>query len=227
MILFALMAVPLSCYLILRYTGEREPVFGPTVRGVIWSAVAFVAALAARIFIEARYAPADLFLFFAVRDAYLPYLLGIAGFFLFYSRLALADDRAMVPAMTLFLAAFLTVVGLVEILLDAGFLGVYRVLILPAQRVFLMALTPVLAGVWVREDRIALRILTTLALLGLPALTAISPQLLTLGHTVAGIMVALLVTAAGVVAYLLLRAAYFPHRTIAALSNSTTIDPSF
>ena len=212
MILFTLLAVPLTCYVILCYTGERGNLAGPIVRGVLWYVPGFVASLAVRALLDLRYQPADLLLFFAVRDAYLPYALGIGGFFVFYHRLASRDDRAMVPAMTLFLAAFLSAFGVGEIILDAGYMGAYRVLVLPAQRAALMALAPVLAGAWVREPRMVLRLLYLLLLLIVPGLTVFAPLLLTFGHKVPGTAVALLVIAASVAAYLLLRASYYPDR---------------
>ena len=213
MILFTLLAVPLTCYVILCYTGERGNPAGPIVRGVLWYAVGFVASVALRALLELRYQPADLLLFFAVRDAYLPYVLGIGGFFIFYHRLTSHDDRAMVPAMTLFLAAFLTAFGVGEVILDTGYMGAYRILVLPAQRAALMALAPVLSGAWVREPRIVLRSLYLLLLLIVPVLTVFAPLLLTLGHRLPGATVAVLVIAAFAVGYFLLRTAYYPDRS--------------
>ncbi|TVQ39880.1 MAG: hypothetical protein EA384_04745 [Spirochaetaceae bacterium] len=223
MILFAIVAVPLACYVILHYTGERGPTIGPVVRGALWYAVGFPATIITEALLDLQYNASDLLRYFAIRDAYLPYVLGLLGFFLFYHRLAAEDDRAMVPAMTLFLAAFLTVFGLAQIMLDTGFLGVYRVLILPAHRVALMILTPLLVGVWIREVRVALRVLYALLLIVLPFLTAIAPALLALSQPVPGIAVAVLLTAAAVVVYLSLRSAYYPDRGLGGggLSENT------
>ncbi len=231
MILFALVAVPLTCYIALRFTGDRVELLGPLVRGALWYVVGLAAAFLSGLLMDLRYTASDAYLFFVLRDGYIPYLLGLAGFFLFYHRLALRDDRAMIPVMTVFLAAFLSVAAVAEIVLDTSFRGAYQTVLLPSHRATMTVLVPVLFGAWMREGRLPLRALYTLLIAGLPAAVAVTPLLLSLRYTGYGILAGLLLAAAGVAGYLLLRTAYYPDRGFSsvvaeAVSVHTTGDRS-
>lgn len=212
MILFALVAVPLSCYISLRFTGDRVELFGPLVRGALWYVAGLAAAFLTGLLMELSYTASDLFLYFALRDGYIPYILALGGFFALYHRLVLRDDRAMIPVMTAFLAAYFSVAAIAEIVLDTSLRGVYQTIVMPSYRAVIPVLVPVLIGAWIREGRLPLRALYTLAILGLPAIATAAPVLLTLRYTGYGIAAGVLLPAAGVAAYLLLRGAYFPER---------------
>lgn len=217
MILFALVAVPISCYIVLHYTGERGGLIGPAVRGALWYAIGLASAFLVGLMMDLRYSATDLFLYFVIRDGYVPYLLGLAGFFVFYHRLALRDDRAMIPVMTVFLAAFFSVAAIAEIVLDTSHRAVYQIVILPSHRAITAVLVPVLFGVLIREGRLPLRALYTILILGLPAVGATAPLLLSLRYPVYGVLVGVVLPTAGVAGYLILRSAYYPERGFANL----------
>ncbi|TVQ96186.1 MAG: hypothetical protein EA403_16790 [Spirochaetaceae bacterium] len=221
MMVFSLVAIPLGCALVLAFSGERGSVLSPIVRGVIWYVPLFVAVMFVRIHLVLRYDPPGIFWFFAIRDGYVPYAAAIFGFVVFYRRIIVEDDRAMVFLFTVFSASLLTVVSWGEIVLGDTSYNAYRQLVLPAQRMAVVMLLPVLGGAIIRESRIVLRLLYAIGIIVYPALLAVSPLLFTLQFRAGGVTAGALIAVVGAAGGILLRKIYFPERGFVAMPEDS------
>lgn len=212
MLVFLLTAVPLSFFLLVALMGAgnlpQKVLILPAIPGLLFALPVHGALSWGRRFVTYEYEPVALSIFHGVFDVTGPAILVLLGVVLLARRLFEERSTDLYIGLSSFVAGFLTVVGVLEVVYAGHYHSLYDLFLLPSIRVFFLLLLPALVTA-ARHEGGVLRIAYIVALSVAMLVPVIVPVLFAMRLVAAAITLSVGLVALAAWAVYLLQGLYF------------------